>query len=146
MKTNTGFTLVELMIATAIIAILVGFALPTYQNYMVKAKVMEMLTLAQPTKLAITEALITGVPIGEIDPDHVGMELIKNKGVVKEMKVAAGVLTITGDAQKLGLSQGTSATLTLKPIMEGGAVSWVCASGGEEFRKLSPNNCQTPTQ
>lgn len=36
-RSNQGFTLVELMIVVAIIAILVGVAFPSYQNYVLRA-------------------------------------------------------------------------------------------------------------
>ncbi len=38
-KMNAGFTLIKLMFAVAIVAILVSIALPTYRNYVLKNKV-----------------------------------------------------------------------------------------------------------
>ncbi|MBS3745013.1 MAG: prepilin-type N-terminal cleavage/methylation domain-containing protein, partial [Wenzhouxiangellaceae bacterium] len=38
MKNTRGFTLIELMITVAILAILVGIALPAYQNQVQKAR------------------------------------------------------------------------------------------------------------
>jgi len=37
-SSERGFTLLELMIAVAVIAVLVGIAMPTYTNYSVRAK------------------------------------------------------------------------------------------------------------
>lgn len=50
-----GFTLIELMIVVAIIGILAAVALPAYQDYTVRAKVTEGLSLATAAKLAVAE-------------------------------------------------------------------------------------------
>jgi len=51
-----GFTLVELMIVVAIIATLVSLALPAYQNYTIRAKAAEGLSVAAAAKIAIEES------------------------------------------------------------------------------------------
>ena len=48
-----GFTIIEIVIAIAIIGILAAVAIPSYQNYLKKSKISEALLLASPAKVAI---------------------------------------------------------------------------------------------
>ena len=54
-RCSGGFTLIELMIVVAIVAILVALAVPAYQEYNIRAKVTECVAGAAPAKLAVSE-------------------------------------------------------------------------------------------
>jgi len=52
-KAQQGFTLIELMIVVAIIGILAAVAIPAYQDYTIKAKVQEAVSLTSPARTAV---------------------------------------------------------------------------------------------
>ena len=60
MKTrHQGFTLVELMIALAVISLLLALALPAYRDYRIRAAFSEGLNAASQIKLAVNEYVFT---------------------------------------------------------------------------------------
>ena len=67
-----GFTLIELMIVIAIVAILVALAVPAYQDYTIRAKVGECINAAAVPKLSISEYYET-VGTFPADLDEAGM-------------------------------------------------------------------------
>ena len=55
MKNQKGFTLIELMIVVAIIAILAAIAISQYQDYVIRSQVSEGSSLADGMKTAVAE-------------------------------------------------------------------------------------------
>ena len=166
MKRNLqkGFTLIELMIVVAIIGILAAVALPAYQDYTVRAKVTEGLSLAASAKTAVSENAANGAPFAS---GWTAPGATKNVASV-DIDETAGFITITYDASIDGgatliltpvdgdAAAGTAlaGSATASTIPAAGSVTWICASTGSTAAnaaaqkgtiadKYVPANCRT---
>jgi type IV pilus assembly protein PilA len=123
-----GFTLIELMIVVAIIAILAAIAIPAYQDYLVRSQVSEASTLADGSKTAITEFYSnTGsFPSSNASAGLAPKADIKGKYVteVDAGGVQPGVIRVTfGNSANKAIA---TKFFGLSAITHGGSVEWSC--------------------
>ena len=74
-KKNGGFTLVELIVVIAILAILAGVAIPVYSGYITKAKDAAAITELDAVATAVQAANATAGKVTKIEIDSTGTKI-----------------------------------------------------------------------
>ena len=151
MRRTQGFTLIELMMVVAIIGILAAIAIPAYQDYTMRAKVVELVNMAGVCKSSVQEFYQskTRMPLDTAEagcPDTKtanakspviinGLVEVQADGGLRTQLVAAG----SGTALVFTPMCGTPAT----PACVGSAVgAWDCKLNTTIKPKYLPTECR----
>ena len=149
-RVSKGFTLIELMIVIAIIAILVALALPAYQDYTIRTKVGEGLSVAAAAKIAVSETcqsdpIIGGTTPANSSPDNAntGYDFASSTYVLSVTIggtcLAPTIIVVTANT---GATNDVSITLTGAYGDNAGRIQWTCARTAGENRHV-PTTCRT---
>lgn len=157
-KVQKGFTLIELMIVVAIVGILAAIAIPAYQDYTIRARVTEGMSLAAAAKVVVADNAASGksydtgyTPVGASD----GLKSVSSTAIA----TATGVITVTfknnvpgGGATLIFVPQSSGAALTA-PVAgvvtpPSAPINWICngaggASNGTLDQRYRPAECRT---
>ena len=144
MKAQRGFTLIELMIVVAIIAILAAIAISQYQDYVIRTQASEGSSLADGAKTAVGEfynnygRFATG--------SNLSYGLATNVSIagkyVQQVDINGGIIDVTyGSTSDVAVRlQGQH--LQFSPITHEGSIEWKCNHSSTLGSKYVPAVCR----
>lgn len=143
MRAQRGFTLIELMIVVAIIAVLAAIAISQYQDYVIRSQIAEGSSLAAGVKTAVAEfyngkghfpkgACAEGnQSVGLAMPtsivgSYVSELRVSGEGCPSPLGAGTVIAFFSSDAPQKANLEIDTAGLLFSPTTHAGSVSWKC--------------------
>ena len=164
MRSAKGFTLIELMIVVAIIAILAAIAISQYQDYVIRAQVAEAASLASGVKSAVVEfytrtgrfpvsaCLSSNASVGLAQPSsivgsYVSRVTISGEGCPPPLGAGSIVTEFSSISPFKANAAIDTSSLIFSPVTHTGSISWKCkrflVGGSVVLRdKWLPSSCR----
>jgi len=148
MKNQKGFTLIELMIVVAIIAILAAIAISQYQDYVIRSQVSEGSSLADGVKTAIAEFYNN---TGRFPPNNSSAGLALSTSIlgsyVSDVNVGTtpGIIesTYSNTSPRKANVAINGLILQFSAITHSGSIEWTCKPKTSALKsKWLPSNCR----
>ncbi|WP_346948360.1 pilin [Dyella sp.] len=140
-----GFTLIELMIVVAIIAILAAIAIPAYQDYLIRSQVSEGAVLSDGAKTAMGEFYSNK---GDFPVANSSAGLASAQSIVGKYVLSVDVGATKGQIQAKFNSTTANKkiqgkVLAFSAVTNTGSISWVCKTSATNIDpKYLPTACR----
>lgn len=129
---------VSVIFFVAIVGILAAIAIPTYQDYTIRAKVMGAMVVGGQAKQHVEQYVINKQSWPENNAE-VALPDIGNEKYVEALSVGSGGTITMRLSKDTGLASGK--TIVLSPRIDGGKLIWSC-DGGTLAEKYRPQECR----